>query len=240
MNYYSKLHQIIVTSVLVLAFASVVALAQGRNQQQGQGQGRMGGMGMGQGQPQDMKTIHALFDGHEKITRTVKEIANGVETYTESDDPKVQALIKEHVWAMQQRLEKHQPIRQWDPLFAELFKQADKIKMEVSATAKGMKVSETSTDAYVVKLIQTHAKGVTEFVKEGMPVMHKEHPLPGNENAPQPVGFIGKGDGITTCPVTGEPVNKEVKFGFYGRTVYFCCENCLETVKKNPERYIKP
>lgn len=205
-----------------------------------QGQGRMGGGGMGQGQPQDMKTIHALFDGHKQITRTVKEIASGVETYTEADDPKLQALIKEHVWAMQQRLAKQQPIRQWDPLFAELFKHADKIKMEVSATAKGMKVVETSDDAYVVKLIQAHAKGVTEFVKEGTPVMHKEHPLPDVATAKQPVGFLGKGDGVTTCPVTGEPVNKEIKWGFYGRTVYFCCENCREVVKKNPELYLKP
>ncbi len=223
---------------LLLAFALTVPAQQ--QQPQGQGQGRMGGMGMGQGQPQDMKTIHALFDGHKQITRTVKEIPNGVETLTESNDPKLQALLKEHVWAMQQRLEKHQPIRQWDPLYAELFKQADKIKMEVSATAKGMKVVETSADAFVVKLIQAHAKGVSEFAKEGMAVMHKEHPLPGNENASKPAGFIGKGDGVTTCPVTGEPVNKEVKWGFYGRTVYFCCENCLETVKKNPERYLKP
>jgi YHS domain-containing protein len=215
--------------VLLLAFAQAVPA-------QNRGQGQMGGMGGGQ--PQDMKTIHALFDGHKQIARTVKEIADGVETYTESDDPKLQALIKEHVWAMQQRLAKHQPIRQWDPLFAELFKQADKIKMEVSATAKGMKVVETSTDAYVVKLIQAHAKGVSEFVKEGMPVMHKEHPLPGTESTK--TGFLGKGDGITTCPVTGEPVNKEIKWGFYGRTVYFCCENCRETVKKNPELYLKP
>jgi YHS domain-containing protein len=196
------------------------------------------GQGMGQGQPQDMKTIHALFDGHTQITRTVKEIANGVETYTESNDPKLQALIKEHVWAMKQRLEKHQPIRMWDPLFAELFKHADQIKMEVSATAKGMKVVETSADPYVVKLIQAHAQGVSEFVKEGMPVMHKSHPLPGTET--KTTGFLGKGDGITTCPVTGEPVNKEIKFGFYGRTVYFCCEGCRDTVKKNPELYLKP
>ncbi|MBI1763448.1 MAG: hypothetical protein HYR56_18640 [Acidobacteria bacterium] len=223
--------------VLLIAFAVVVP-AQDHSQHQGQNKGQMGGMDMGN--MQDMQTIHALFGGHQQITRTVKEIANGVETYTESADPKLQALIKEHVWAMQQRLAKHQPIRQWDPLFAELFKQADKIKLEVSATAKGMKVSETSADAYVVKLIQAHAKGVSEFVKEGLPVMHKEHPLPGAENVSTPIGFIGKGDGVTTCPVTGEPVNKEVKFGFYGRTVYFCCENCRDEVKKNPERYLKP
>lgn len=204
-----------------------------------QGQGRMGGMGMGGNQPQDMKTIHALFGDHQKITRTVKPISNGVETVTESDDPKVKALIVEHAWAMKTRLEKKQPIRQWDPLFAELFRQADKIKLEITNTEKGVKITETSTDAYVVKLIQAHAAGVSEFVSEGMSVMHKEHSLPG-ETKKEEGAFIGKGDGIETCPVTGAPVNKEIKHGFFGRTVYFCCESCLEAAKKTPEKFIKP
>lgn len=224
------------STALIISLFAMTALAQGNGQ--GQGRGRMGGMGMGGNQPQDMKTIHALFDDHEKITRTVKNISNGVETLTESDDPKVKALIVEHSWAMKARLEKKQPIRQWDPLFAELFKHSDKIKLEIANTAKGVRITETSTDPYVVKLIQLHAAGVSEFVKEGMSVMHKEHPLPGTEK--EETAFVGKGDGIETCPVTGEPVNKEIKYGFFGRTVYFCCESCLEAAKKNPEKFIKP
>ncbi|MDX2043019.1 MAG: hypothetical protein SF097_17505 [Acidobacteriota bacterium] len=218
---------------LFLSFALMVSLFTTTALAQGQGRG------MGGNQPQDMKTIHALFDDHKKITRTVKNISNGVETVTESDDPKVKALIIEHSWAMKARLEKKQPIRQWDPLFAELFKHSDKIKMELTNTAKGVKVTETSTDSYVVKLIQTHAAGVSEFVKEGASIMHKEHPLP---DAPkkEETAFVGKGDGVETCPVTGAPVNKEIKFGFFGRTVYFCCESCLEAAKKNPEKFIKP
>ncbi len=225
---------ILSTSLIVSLFATT-ALAQGN----GQGRGRMGEIGMGGNQPQDMKTIHALFDDHKKITRAVKNISNGVETVTESDDPKVKALIVEHSWAMKTRLEKKQPIRQWDPLFAELFKHSDKIKMEISNTAKGVKVTETSDDPYVVKLIQSHAAGVSEFVSEGASIMHKQHDLP---DAPkkEETAFVGKGDGVETCPVTGEPVNKEIKFGFFGRTVYFCCESCLEAAKKNPERFIKP
>ena len=202
-------------------------------------QGRMGqGMGQGGNQRRDMQTIHALFNDHRKITRTVKQLENGVETVTESDDPKVRGLIAEHVWAMQQRLEQQQPIRMWDPLFAELFKHAAKIKMQISKTPKGMKVVETANDPYVVKLIQAHAAGVSEFVSAGSAVMHKRHELPG-EKTTEPA-FIGKGDGLETCPVTGEPVNREIKFGFWGRTVYFCCESCRETAKQNPARYIKP
>ncbi|HMV51727.1 MAG TPA: hypothetical protein PLD20_35095 [Blastocatellia bacterium] len=220
------------------AVLAVVAVAMLTAATLAQGQGRMSGMGMGGNQPQDMKTIHTLFDEHKNITRTVKNISNGVETLTESDDPKVKALIVEHSWAMKARLEKKQPIRQWDPLFAELFKYADKIKMEIASTAKGVKVTETSDDTYVVKLIQAHAAGVSEFVAEGMSSMHKEHPLPGAEK--KDTAFAGKGDGVETCPVTGEPVNKNIKHGFFGRTVYFCCESCLEAAKKNPEKFIKP
>ena len=229
--------------IVVMLTLSLMAMAQGPGRGPGPGRGGMGpgpGGMMGQGGPnsEDMQTIHALFAAHKQITRSVKNIDQGVETLTESDDSKVQALITSHAWAMKQRLEKRQPIRMWDPLFAALFQHADKIKLEVIPTAKGVKIVETSTDPYVVKLIQSHAGGVSEFVQEGMAVMHKRHELPGEAKA-EPE-FLGKGDGITTCPVSGEPVNKEIKFGFAGRTVYFCCENCRDAFKKNPEKYLKP
>ncbi len=221
---------LLVMVFLVLAVLALTAIAQG------QGMGR--GMGRGMGQGQDMQTIHELFGDHKQIVRTVTKIENGVETLTESDDPKVQAKIVEHVYAMKKRLETRQPIRQWDPLFGALFQHADKIEMKIVQTPKGARVIETSKDPYVVKLIQSHADGVTEFVNQGMAVMHKRHELPGEKTDQS--AFLGKGDGVTTCPVTGEPVNKEFNAEIYGRTVYFCCANCRDTVKKNPERYLKP
>src|SRR5262249_12940021 len=52
--------------------------------------------------------------------------------------------------------------------------------------------------------------------------------------------FLGKGDGVKTCPVTGEEIqNKDVKGQFFGHTVYFCCPDCLADAKKNPSAYIK-
>src|SRR5262249_54462323 len=55
------------------------------------------------------------------------------------------------------------------------------------------------------------------------------------------VEFIGKGDGINTCPVTGEEIpTKDIKAVLFGRTVYFCCPVCLEDAKKNPAAYLKP
>ncbi|HEX4946692.1 MAG TPA: hypothetical protein VFZ34_08520 [Blastocatellia bacterium] len=228
-----------ITALLCLVAFSLAVIAQDHSQHQGQGKGKekMGGGMMGDGRMQDMQTIHALFGEHQKITRTIKNLDAGVETLTESDDPKVQAMIKEHVAAMYERLAKKQPIRMWDPLFAELFKHADKIKMEMTTTAKGIKVVETSDDPYVVKLIQAHAVGVSEFVKEGMPSMHKEHPLPDTKAEPQK--FLGKGDGVTTCPVTGEAVDKNISAEINGKTVYFCCASCRDAVQKNPALYLK-
>jgi len=45
-------------------------------------------------------------------------------------------------------------------------------------TDKGMRVTETSDDAYVVKLIQTHADVVSLFLKNGFPEVHRDHAVP--------------------------------------------------------------
>ena len=119
---------------------------------------------------------HAPFENRKKINRAVKNIEKGAETATESDDPKVRAMIAGHARAMKRRLENKQPIRHWAPLFAEFFKHADKINMRIIDTAKGVKVIETSDDARVVKLIQSQASGVSEFVEEGPSSMREDHP----------------------------------------------------------------
>jgi YHS domain-containing protein len=51
--------------------------------------------------------------------------------------------------------------------------------------------------------------------------------------------FLGKGDGIETCPVTGEAISKEVSVEVDGRRVYACCPGCLDKIKKNSELYLK-
>jgi len=52
--------------------------------------------------------------------------------------------------------------------------------------------------------------------------------------------FLGKGDGVTTCAVTGEELaDKSIHGEFFGRTVYFCCGGCLAKAQKEPALYIK-
>jgi YHS domain-containing protein len=53
--------------------------------------------------------------------------------------------------------------------------------------------------------------------------------------------FQGRGDGVATCPVTGEKVTtKSLKAEYFGRTVYFCCHGCLKAAQRSPEKFIKP
>lgn len=195
--------------------------------------------GMGQGNQKDMQLIHKLLTDHTKIQRTIKKLPNGVETLTESTDPKVTAIIQEHALAMQKRMAEGRPIRMWDPLFAELFANASKVKMTVTKTKNGVKVVETSESPYVATLVQWHAEGVNGFVKDGMAGMHKSHPAPPKPNAGVQPKFLGMGDGVKTCPVTGEQVEKSISAKIQGRTVYFCCAGCVETVVKEPNRYLK-
>lgn len=126
----------------------------------------------------DHQDFFYLIEHRDTIHRKVKNIANGVETLTESDVASVGQMIQVHVEAMYDRLENGNPIRMRDPLFREVFVNADKIKMVVEHTDYGVRVRETSEDAYVVKLIQAHAKVVSLWIKNGYSELPKNHPAP--------------------------------------------------------------
>jgi len=148
------------------------------------GKGMMGKgmMGMMQGNMMaDMMDIRFLLLSHEKITRTVKRLPEGVETTTTSADEAVAGKIQAHVKTMYERLQKKQVIRPMDPLFAAIVENADKIDMAITTLPDGVRVKETSKDPYTVKLIHAHAEVVDRFVQEGMPAMMKITPVPGRE-----------------------------------------------------------
>ncbi|MBN9121383.1 MAG: hypothetical protein J0I06_19900 [Planctomycetes bacterium] len=126
----------------------------------------------------DRDVFHFLLANRADIKRTVKETKTGVETVTESDKPEVAKKIREHVAAMHARVKGGKGIHLRDPLFAELFKHYDKITMAVENTEKGAKVTESSDDPYVAKLIQAHARVVTKFIENGHAEVRKNHPLP--------------------------------------------------------------
>jgi hypothetical protein len=126
----------------------------------------------------DMATFHFLLEHRDDIVRKVTKRPDGVETLTESDNPEVTSKLREHFEAMHKRLKDGRPIHMRDPLFREVFRNADKIKMTVEKTDKGLKVSETSQDAYVVRLIQAHAEVLNQFLAKGHEEVRKNHPVP--------------------------------------------------------------
>jgi YHS domain-containing protein len=43
----------------------------------------------------------------------------------------------------------------------------------------------------------------------------------------------------TKCPVSGDDVDKEVTETYKGRTIAFCCKDCVKDFKKDPDKYVK-
>lgn len=43
----------------------------------------------------------------------------------------------------------------------------------------------------------------------------------------------------TTCPVTGEKIDKKIFVDYQGKRVYFCCSACKTTFTKDPEATLK-
>ncbi len=149
---------------------------QGRGHGKGAGGGRQ--MGCGGGMP-DHENIHGLLDHHEAVERHVEEVEGGVETVTTSEDPEVTRMIREHVREMKQRVESGHGMRHWDPLFVELFRNYEKIEMEIEDVPGGVRVRETSDDPDVAILIRQHAiRGVSEFVAGGHERAGQRTPMP--------------------------------------------------------------
>ena len=128
------LHTASVVQMLVVALVTVTpAFGQG-------GHGGHGGHGMiARGaHAADMQVFHQLFEHRTEITRQVRARVDGVETVTESTNPEVTRLLQTHVAAMLARVKEGRPIHQRDPLFVELFKNADRIEARHELTAGGV------------------------------------------------------------------------------------------------------
>lgn len=173
------------TRALQLLLIAVIAVTpvSGQGGQGGRGHGTHGGRGMmsDDAHAADMQLFHQLFAHRAEITRHIVPRQDGIETVTESTNPEVTGLIQTHVASMLARVKEQRPIHLRDPLFAELFRYADRIEARHELTANGVRVIETSQDAYVVKLLQAHAEVVSGFIANGMSEMMKNHPLPARE-----------------------------------------------------------
>jgi hypothetical protein len=92
--------------------------------------GMMGGGG-------DMNIIHQLFAHRSQIHRTVKEIPNGIQAVTESDDPDVTALIQSHVPKMYQRIDNDRtfPMIRMVPTLPTMFNNANRYQRQYELTS---------------------------------------------------------------------------------------------------------
>ena len=63
---------------------------------------------------EDRAIFHTLLRKHGQLKRNVKDLPNGVETTTESNDPELALLIQQHVASMYKRIEDGRRIRMWD------------------------------------------------------------------------------------------------------------------------------
>jgi hypothetical protein len=121
-----------------------------------------------------MRDIHDLFASHDRIARTVTNLPNGIRTVTESDDPRIAQLLKDHVTTMRQRVDAGDdpglPIE--SEALRAIFRNYTKIETTIEPTAKGIVVLQTSTDPDTVAVLQQHASEVTDFVTGGMAALH--------------------------------------------------------------------
>ncbi len=136
---------------------------------------RMMGAGHDQATMAEMGDIHELFINHDRITRTVTTLPNGIRTVTESADPRIAQLLKDHVTSMGQRVETGKdlglPIE--SQALRSIYRNHDKIHTTLEPMATGIVVIQTSTDQDTVAALQQHASEVTDFVNEGMAAMHR-------------------------------------------------------------------
>ncbi len=146
----------------------------------GMGRGMGRGPGAMQGMQGDMTTLHAMFADRDKIKRTIKNLPDGAEAITESDDEAIADMLKEHVPAMEDRVLGNKPLppMTFHPIFVALIKHAEDYTLTYEETEKGMRVKYQSDDPYVVMLVQEHAKLVSRFIKNGMEEIHTPYELP--------------------------------------------------------------
>lgn len=164
--------------VAALASLSFSAIPRPAHSQQ---PGGMRGMGAGMmGMSHDSATMalmmgsHQLVMNHDRIKRTVTNLPNGVRTVTESDDPRVAALIKEHVRSTVKRVQSGDDpgLPMETPAVHAIFRNKDKVHTTVDTTATGVIVVQTSGDSATVAALQTHASEVSTLVEGGMAAMH--------------------------------------------------------------------
>jgi hypothetical protein len=176
-----KFHTVLWVSLLLTLLTGAGSFGQGqqhRNRHGSQEKGGVHGQKHGQeGIEADRELFHFLLDNRDQITREIRTLDNGIQSVTEAKDPELAAKLREHVESMHQRLLTGRGVHRRDPLFAAIFHHAKEIDLKIEATENGLRVTETSANPEVVKLIQQHAETVSLFLKNGREEVRRDHPV---------------------------------------------------------------
>ena len=161
--------------VLRALFILLVASASARAQRPGMMGAGMMGTRHDSATMAQMAVIHELILNHDRITRTVTNLPDGIRTVTESNDPLLARRIKEHVVTMNQRVaaadDPGLPIE--SAALRAIYRNGDKIRTVVDTTRTGIIVVQTSRDSVTVAALQQHASEVSDLVRGGMTAMHQ-------------------------------------------------------------------
>lgn len=126
--------------------------------------------------PEARENIHTLFEQHTNVTRKVTMTKDGYEAVTESNDPKLAKILREHVRQMSERFESGRMVRGWDPAFRELRDHYDDISHHVKATENGLKIVVKGKTPEAIQVAQNHADIVSRFAAHGWDEHDVRHP----------------------------------------------------------------
>jgi hypothetical protein len=128
-----------------------------------------------------MGDIHELFLNHDRITRTVTNLPDGIRTVTESADPRIAQLLKDHVASMRQRVDRGDdpglPIE--SEALHSIFENYEKIQTTVEPTPTGIVVTQTSRDQATVAALQHAHLQVPLLVEIGQALQDADPELAG-------------------------------------------------------------
>jgi len=122
----------------------------------------------------EMAIVHELIRNHDRITRTVTNLPDGIRTVTESTDSSLAKLIRQHVEAMTTRVASRDDpgLPMESSALRAIYRSGTSVRTTIDTTARGAIVVQTSTDSATVVALQQHATEVTDLVRRGMAAMH--------------------------------------------------------------------
>lgn len=123
---------------------------------------------------EDMNIVHAMLFDHDKIRRTVTDLSTGIRTVTESDDPQVAKLIKEHVASMRERLTDDRVFNVASHTLPTIFANNAEIHTTIAQTPNGVIVTQTSSDPATVAALQGHAREVSDLARGGIAALMRQ------------------------------------------------------------------